>query len=75
MTPTLPLGHEPFGSESLDLELETERLKAELLKVELLKVEWRLRVIDQNNSLLSIKMSFSHIQFLRRRFSTSSWAH
>ncbi len=70
MTLALPLGHEPFGSESLDLELETERLKAELLKV-----EWRLRVIDQNNSLLSIKMSFSHIQFLRRRFSTSSWAH
>ena len=43
MTPTLPLGHEPFGRE---------------LRVERLEAEWRFRVIHERNAPVSIEMSF-----------------
>ena len=43
MTPTLFLGHEPFGRE---------------LRVERLEAEWRFRVIHERNALVSMEMSF-----------------
>jgi hypothetical protein len=43
MTPTLPLGHEPFGPE-----LEAEGVEA----------EWRIRVIHERNYRVSMGMSF-----------------
>jgi len=43
MTPTLPLGHEPFGRE---------------LRVERLEAEWRCTVIHERNAMKSIEMSF-----------------
>ena len=41
MSPTLPLGHEPFGPE---------------LKAEGLKAEWCFRVIHERNVLASISI-------------------
>jgi hypothetical protein len=43
MTPTLPLGHEPFGPER---------------KAEGLETEWRFGVIHERNVVLSMEMSF-----------------
>jgi len=49
MTPTLPLGHEPFGRE---------------LRVERLEAEWRFRVMHERNTIKNMEMSFFDSGFL-----------